>query len=145
MSSLQRLQFRSRCNADGSFPEPVIGYRNAPQIDWSNMFFRAMQKFRVLVEGENLLMEVQGVQRLGLYTTRYVEAADAEEASQCAIDLAKNELVSTGALLNEHGDPPIFVVRNGHSAGTARYSRGRQLSSNNQLETLFANLCSRKI
>jgi hypothetical protein len=74
------------------------------------MFFKSKQKFRVLIEAENLLMDIHGIQRFGFYTTRYVEAADADEASEHAIHLAQNELFSTGAILNEHGDPPVFSI-----------------------------------
>jgi len=74
------------------------------------MFFRFLNKYSVLVEGENLLMDFQGVQRFGFFTTRYVKAADVEGASQRAIDLAREELLSTGSLLNERGDDPIFSI-----------------------------------
>jgi hypothetical protein len=64
----------------------------------------------VLIEGENLLMDLQGVQRFGFFTTRYVKAADVEGASQRAVDLAREELVSAGLLFNERGDNPIYTV-----------------------------------
>jgi hypothetical protein len=72
------------------------------------MFFRFLNKYAVLVEAENLLMDLQGVQRFGFFTTRYVRAADVEGASQRAIDLVREELLSTGSLLNERGDDPIL-------------------------------------
>jgi hypothetical protein len=74
------------------------------------MFFKFLNKYSVLVEGENLLMDLQGVQRYGFFTTRYVKAADGEAASQYAVDLAREELLSSGLLLNERGDNPIFSV-----------------------------------
>ncbi len=74
------------------------------------MFFRILNKYSVLVEGENLLIDVQGVQRVGFFTTRYVKAANEKGASQRAVDLAREELRSTGSLLNERGDEPIFSV-----------------------------------
>lgn len=74
------------------------------------MFFRFLNKYRVLVEGENLLLDFAGVQRFGFFTTRYVKAANAEDASQRAIDLARTELLSTESLLNERGDDPVFSI-----------------------------------
>ena len=73
------------------------------------MLFRFLNK-SVLIEGENLLMDSQGVQRFGFFTTRYVKAADVEGASQYAVDLAREELLSAGLLLNERDDSPIFTV-----------------------------------
>lgn len=70
------------------------------------MFGKRKKKYRVLIEGSNLLMDVKGVRRLGYFTTRYVEGLDCEEAVECALDLVQNELSSTGALLNAIGDPP---------------------------------------
>ena len=44
-----------------------------------------MKKFRVFVRGENFLINLDGVnQKLGFYTTRYVEAED-EEAAESAV------------------------------------------------------------
>lgn len=74
------------------------------------MFFRCLNKYSVLVEGQNLLMDLQGVQRFGFFTTRYVKAADVKAASERAVDLAREELLSTGSLLNERGDDPVFSV-----------------------------------
>jgi hypothetical protein len=74
------------------------------------MFFKKKIKFRVLLEGANLLMEMQGIERLGYFTTRYVEAEDGDEAAAQALDLVRNELHSTGSLLNEIDDPPLVSV-----------------------------------
>ena len=68
------------------------------------------KKFRVLIEGNNVLMNQQGIQRFGFFATRYVKAKDSETASQQAIASAKKELFSTESLLNETGDPPVFEV-----------------------------------
>jgi hypothetical protein len=76
------------------------------------MFFNRKKKYCVVIEGSNLLMEMRGIERLGYFTTRYVEGIDEEEASQRALDLVSNELYSTGALLNKRGDPPRMVVSN---------------------------------
>lgn len=42
--------------------------------------------------------------------TRYVNAADVEGATQRAIDVAREELLSTGSQLNERHDDPLFSV-----------------------------------
>ena len=74
------------------------------------MVFRLLNKYSVLIEGRNLLMDLQGVQRFGFFTTRYVKAANLEGASQHAVDLAREELRLAGMILNEPGDNPIFTV-----------------------------------
>jgi hypothetical protein len=74
------------------------------------MFFKLLHRYSVLIEGENVLMDLQGVQRFGFFTTRYVKAADVESASQRAVDLAREELLSAGLLLNERGDNPLITV-----------------------------------
>ncbi|NVD73359.1 hypothetical protein HUX88_22880 [Duganella sp. BJB1802] len=84
------------------------------------MFFKRKKKYRVLVEGTNLLMEMQGIERLGYFTTRYVEAMDPDEASEYALDLVRNELNSTGALLNNVNDPPVAIVSEIEQIGSFR-------------------------
>ena len=64
----------------------------------------------MLIEGENLLMDLQGVQRLGFFTTRYVAAEDMDDASDRAIALVEQELLEQGCLLNEQGDSPSYTV-----------------------------------
>lgn len=74
------------------------------------MLFRRLNRYSVLIEGENLLMELQGVQRFGFFTARHVKAADVEDASQRAINAVQEELLSAGLLWNERDDHPIFTV-----------------------------------
>lgn len=74
------------------------------------MFLKFLRKYSVLIEGENLLMGIQDVQRFGFFTTRYVVAADVKSASQRAIDLAREELLAEGCLMNGLGDNPTFTV-----------------------------------
>jgi hypothetical protein len=52
-----------------------------------------MQKrFRVLLNGENFLIKIDGrEQRCGFYTTRVIEAATKDEAKALAIDLVRSE------------------------------------------------------
>lgn len=74
------------------------------------MFPRLKKKYRVLVEGENLLIQIQWMQRFGCFTTRFVEAEAADEAAKRALALVWEELDSTGTLLNEADDPPVIKV-----------------------------------
>lgn len=69
----------------------------------------ATKKYRVLIEGGNILINVERrVRKLGFFTTRYVEANDALSAQEIAIDLIKNEL--NNRILNE-GAPPLFIAK----------------------------------
>ena len=48
-----------------------------------------MQKYRVLIHGQNLLTEVDGVrQRLGFYTNVFVEGFTPANAEERAIDIS---------------------------------------------------------
>jgi hypothetical protein len=74
------------------------------------MFFKLKKKYRVAIEGQNLLMDVNGIRRFGYFTTRYVRKNDRDDASAFALALVLNELNSTGALLNDVTDPPVATV-----------------------------------
>jgi hypothetical protein len=73
------------------------------------MFSKKKKKFRILIEGANLLMDMKGLEKLGYFTTRYVEGFNVDEACECALDLVRNELNSAGALLNDVYGPPVVV------------------------------------
>lgn len=69
------------------------------------------KKFRVLIDGTNLLtIKSNGVQKIGYFTTRYVEGDDDEEASASALELVRNELNAIGILLQDPNDPPRNVI-----------------------------------
>lgn len=72
--------------------------------------FSSKKKFRVLIEGENLLIAMMGIEKLGYFTTRYVEGVDVDEACEYALDSVRNELHSMGGLLNDLNDPPRVVI-----------------------------------
>ncbi|MGC4115585.1 MAG: hypothetical protein QM765_13470 [Myxococcales bacterium] len=56
-----------------------------------------MRYFRVLLEGSNLVMPIDGVPaRCGFYTTRYVACEDEAQAEQLARELALRELAEEG-------------------------------------------------
>ena len=68
-----------------------------------------MAKFRVSVNGSNLLLRIDGVLgRYGFYTTRYVDGQTENEASKKAIDLVLREL--TSMTLNHPPDEPTIEV-----------------------------------
>lgn len=70
-----------------------------------------MGKYRVMVKRENFWMRVdRKPQRLGFYTTRFVEAASIEEAKQRGIRLVREDPKLAGMGLNERSDPPIICV-----------------------------------
>jgi hypothetical protein len=71
---------------------------------------RKKLKFRVVIEAGNLLMDVDGVRRMGYFTTRFVDGFDSGEAAESALNLARNELNSYGVLLNELNDPPVLGI-----------------------------------
>ena len=70
-----------------------------------------MKKFRVLVRGENFLLESEGaVKRFGFYTTRFVEALDKDEAERRAVESLRQEDRLRGGVLNDQSDPPMLFA-----------------------------------
>ena len=69
------------------------------------------RKYRVLINGENFLFEVDGkLQKTGFYTTRFVEARNPEEAEEIAIALIKEDPKLSGIVLNEGSDPAMLYA-----------------------------------
>jgi hypothetical protein len=65
----------------------------------------------VLVRGENFLISLDDVdQKVGFFTTRYVEADDDESAELAAIDLLRNDPKLVKGVLNNRSDPPRMHV-----------------------------------
>lgn len=65
-----------------------------------------MKKFRVLVNGRNLLAEVEGERkRMGFYTSVYVEAFTPEDAGLRAIAFIREDAHLRGIALNDVNDP----------------------------------------
>lgn len=70
-----------------------------------------MPAFRVLLRGESFRMLFDGEpQRVGFYTTRFVEASDPEEAENRAVQLLREDEWLRGAVLNERNDPPMLYA-----------------------------------
>lgn len=70
-----------------------------------------MKKFRVFVRGENFLINLDDVQqKLGFYTTRYVEALN-EEAAECVVmDMLRGDPKLAKGVLNNKSDPPMMYA-----------------------------------
>ncbi|MGZ5545002.1 MAG: hypothetical protein ACXWIU_10035 [Limisphaerales bacterium] len=68
-----------------------------------------MQKYRVMIHGENLLKEVEGVrQRFGFFTNVFVEAFTPADAESRAIDILREDDDLREAALNPGDDPLRF-------------------------------------
>lgn len=66
-----------------------------------------MKKFRVSLSGENFCLQMEtGIERLGFYTTRYVEAENEAEAEVTAIGFINQDPDLRDLVLNEDADPP---------------------------------------
>jgi hypothetical protein len=65
-----------------------------------------MQKYVVIVHGQNLLADVEGVrQRLGFFTNVSVEAFTPADAEARAIDLVRDDAYVREIALNGEDDP----------------------------------------
>ncbi len=68
-----------------------------------------MQKYRVIVHGQNLLTEVDGVrQRVGFYTNVFVEAFTRADAESRAIEFVRQDAHLRGMTFNGRDDPLRF-------------------------------------
>ncbi len=70
-----------------------------------------MSKYRVAVNGLNCQVDVNGhLLRMGFYTARYVEAADAVEAAERAVQMIREFDEFKVKIRNEDRDPPVVVA-----------------------------------
>ncbi len=70
-----------------------------------------MAKYRVLLNGQNFLLDVDGeVGRHGFFTTRFVEAQDLDAAVETAIEHLRRERDVDNIGLNGSDDPPRVVA-----------------------------------
>lgn len=68
-----------------------------------------MRKYKVMVEGVNFLIRVENdIEKLGFFTTRFVEAKDEQEAENLAMDILRRELKTL--VQNEESDTPMMFV-----------------------------------
>ena len=67
---------------------------------------RDMQKYRVMIQGENVLVEFEGVrQKFGFFTNVFVEAFTEADAEARAIEIVREDAALADILLNEDDDP----------------------------------------
>lgn len=70
-----------------------------------------MKKYRILLEGKNFLINSdEGPNRMGFYTTRYVEAENREDAEKRSVELIKNDPKLKDVMLNIRSDPPMIYL-----------------------------------
>jgi hypothetical protein len=65
-----------------------------------------MQRYRVLIHGENILTELDGVrQKVGFYTTVFVEAFMPADAASRAVEAVRGDARLRDIVLNFDNDP----------------------------------------
>jgi hypothetical protein len=70
-----------------------------------------VKKFRVLVKGQNFLLESdRGIKRFGFYTTRFVEAFDRHDAERAAIESLRQDDRLRGRVRNARSDAPLLFA-----------------------------------
>jgi hypothetical protein len=70
-----------------------------------------MNKYRILLNGQNLLVYLEGsLQRLGFYTTRFVEGNTPDEARSIALDVIGKDAELKEMVFNDLDDPPVFLI-----------------------------------
>jgi hypothetical protein len=69
-----------------------------------------VRKYKVIVEGRNFLIAGStGEAKLGFYTTRFVEATDAEGAENAAVEQLRRQALRE-MTLNDRDDQPMYVT-----------------------------------
>jgi len=70
-----------------------------------------MLKYRVLIQGQNFLINLDGAnKKLGFYTTRYVEADNVKDAEHKSIELIRNDQSLKQTVLNSKDDLPMIYI-----------------------------------
>ena len=68
-----------------------------------------MKKYSVLIHGSNFLIRLDGkIERMGFYTTRYVEAEDTALADFKAVELIQNDDELNQSVFNTPDNPPVL-------------------------------------
>ncbi len=71
----------------------------------------ATKTFRILLRGENFLLESEGVvKRFGFYTTQFVKASNETEAERLAVEALGQSDRLRGRVLNDRSDPPMLFA-----------------------------------
>lgn len=70
-----------------------------------------MKQYKVLVRGENFLINLDGVnQKVGFYTTRFVEAESEKEAEYAVMDMLRSDPELIQVVLNEESALPVMFA-----------------------------------
>ncbi len=70
-----------------------------------------MPQFRVLIHGRNFKLKLSEDETArGFWTTRFVEANDAEEAELLAVQMIRDDPFFVGKVMNDKADSPIIDV-----------------------------------
>jgi hypothetical protein len=70
-----------------------------------------LNHYQVRLHGENFSLQIDGaVQDGGFYTTRWVQAVDAEAAGLIAVDLLRKDPTLTASVRNPRDDSPMIYV-----------------------------------
>ena len=71
----------------------------------------SMKQYRVLLKGENFLLNNEGeIKRMGFYTTRFVDAPNEDEAELTAVELIRKDNWLREAVRNDRPDPPMIFA-----------------------------------
>lgn len=70
-----------------------------------------MVYYQVMLEGKNFPLEMDGSEKIvGFVTTRWVKAANAEDAELKAVDLVKNDSSLTSSVRDLEGFTPMIYL-----------------------------------
>jgi len=70
-----------------------------------------MNKYRVMINGQNYLMNVEGMpRRMGFYKTYFLQAETPEDAENLAVQRIIDDPKWQGNVLNETYDPPVMYL-----------------------------------
>lgn len=70
-----------------------------------------MKKYMVTLDGQNFEVEFDGkVQKLGFFTTRWIEAVDPKKAELKAVELVKTDESLVKAVRNKKDNPPMIYL-----------------------------------
>lgn len=70
-----------------------------------------MKQYSVYINGRNFLVRFSGeAKKLGFYTTRFVQAEDAQAAEDAAVQMLRGQRSLREVVLNDRSDPPTMHV-----------------------------------
>jgi hypothetical protein len=70
-----------------------------------------MSKYKVMLEGKNFLLNLEGsTRKYGFYVTRYVEANDPEQAELNAVKIIREDRELRKSVKNDRSDPPMIYL-----------------------------------